>query len=169
MKLNEIKSGESVFIDTNIFLYHFTGVSKHCREFLMRCESKDLFGATGFTILSELCHRLMIAEAIRRGFISASRPAIQLQKKPEAIKKLSEYSACVMNIITWGIKVVQPPEDILMESQAYRTQFGLLTNDSFIPIYMKQANINKLATNDRIFSRIPTLHTYSPSDITQQP
>lgn len=165
MKLNELKTKESVFIDANIFLYHFTGVSKDCREFLKRCELKDLFGITGLTVLAEVCHRLMIAEAIKHRLIHPLRPTLQLQKKPEIIKGLSEYSAQIMNIIDWGIKIIYLPEDILIKSQVYRTQFGLLTNDSFIPIYMRLANTEKLATNDQAFGRIPPLHIYSPSDI----
>ncbi len=165
MKLSELKTGDYVFIDANIFLYHFTGVSKDCREFLKRCESKDLFGITGLTVIVEVCHRLMLAEAIKHGFIRSTKPTIQLQKKPEIIKRLSEYSAQVMNIMSWGIRVINLPEDILLESQIYRTQFGLLTNDSFIPIYMKLANADKLATNDRAFVRIPSLGIYSPADI----
>lgn len=165
MKLSELKTGESVFIDANIFLYHFTGVSCDCKEFLKRCETKDLFGITGLSVLAEVNHRLMIAEAIKCGFITSVRPAIQLEKKFEVIKGLSEYSAQVMNIMNWGIKVVPTPEDILRESQIYRTQFGLLTNDSFMPVYMKFATTNKLATNDRAFARIPSLHLYLPSDI----
>ncbi len=165
MKLNELKNGETVFIDANIFLYHFTGISKDCKELLRRCETKELFGVTGFTVLAEVCHHLMIAEAIKRRLIRSLRPTAQLQKKPEIIKRLSEYSAQIMNITSWGIRVIYPSEDIFTESQIYRTQFGLLTNDSFIPVYMRLANTDKLITNDRAFTCIPSLHIYFPSDI----
>lgn len=165
MRQNEIKSGETVFIDANIFLYHFTGASKDCKELLKRCEMKDLFGITGFTVFAEVCHHLMIAEAIKRKFINPQKPVAQLQKKPEIIKGLSEYSVQVMNIINWGIGIIYPPEDIFLKSQVYRTQFGLLTNDSFIPVYMKSANTDSLFTNDQAFNRIPSLRIYSPCDI----
>lgn len=165
MKLTELKSGDTVFIDANIFLYHFTGASKECKEFLKRCEANDLFGVTGVTVMAEVCHRLMIAEAIQQKHITSTKPAQQLQNKPEVIKRLSEYSAQLMNITSWGIKLIYPPEDIFIKSQIYRTQFGFLTNDSFIPVYMALANTDKLATNDRAFSNIPSLSLYLPSDI----
>jgi len=165
MKFNEIKNGETVFIDANIFLYHFTGISKDCKELLKKCETKEIFGVTSFTVLAEICHHLMIAEAIKRGLIRSLRPAGQLQKKPEIIARLSEYSAQIMNIASWGIKVIYPSEGIFTESQIYRTQFGLLTNDSFIPVQMRLANTDKLITNDQAFTRIPSLHIYFPSDI----
>lgn len=165
MQLNELKTGESVFIDANIFLYHFTGASEDCREFLKRCENGNLFGTTSLAVLAEVCHRLMIAEAVKRGLIRSLKPAVRLQKKPEIVKMLSEYSAQMMNIAGWGIKVVVPPHDMIVKSQIYRSQFGLLTNDSFIPVCMTLANTDKLATNDEAFSRIPSLQVYFPSDI----
>lgn len=165
MKLNELKTQDTVFIDANIFLYHFTGVSYECKEFLKRCEAKDLLGVTSLTVITEVCHHLMIAEAIKEGFVSTARPTVQLQRKPEIVKKLSEYSAQIMNIMDWGIKIITPPPDILIKSQVYRTQFGLLTNDSFIPVYMKLANTDKLVTFDQAFTRLPSLAIYSPSDI----
>ena len=165
MKLNELKTGDSVFIDANIFLYHFTGISNDCKEFLKRCEDKELLGISGITILAEVCHRLMVAEAIKKNLISSQKPAVQLQEKPEIVKKLSEYSTQIMNIMTWGIKIISPDGDILLKSQVFRNQFGLLTNDSFIPVYMRLANTDKLATNDNGFVSIPSLHIYLPSDI----
>lgn len=165
MKFNELKTGDYVFIDANIFLYHFTGSSNECKEFLIRCEEGDIQGFTGFTVLAEVCHQLMIAEAIHRKLISSHRPTIQLQKKPGIIKKLSEYSAQLINIIGWGIKVVFPPEDMLIRSQVFRSQFGLLTNDSFIPVYMRLAGTDKLATNDHAFSLIPSIKIFRPGDI----
>lgn len=165
MRLDELKTGDSVFIDANIFLYHFAGVSKECKEFLKRCEDKDLFGVTGVTILAEVCHQLMIAEAIARKFIRPAKPVLSLQKNPHIIKKLSEYSAQIVNITGWGIKVLGTPDDILIRSQVYRTQFGLLTNDSFIPVYMRLAGTDRLATNDQLFNRIPSLRIYFSSDI----
>lgn len=165
MILNELKTQDVVFIDANIFLYHFTGVSDGCKEFLKRCETKDLLGVTGLTVMVEVCHHLMIAEAIKQELISTAKPTVQLQKKPEVVKKLFEYSAQVMNIINWGIRIIIPPSDILIRSQVYRTQFGLLTNDSFIPVYMKLANTDKLATLDQAFISIPSLQIYSPFDV----
>jgi len=42
MKLSEIESGESVFIDANIFIYHFTGISEESSFFLKQCEEREL-------------------------------------------------------------------------------------------------------------------------------
>ena len=39
LTFNEIADGQSIFIDANIFVYHFTGISKECSNFLLRCET----------------------------------------------------------------------------------------------------------------------------------
>lgn len=165
MILKEIPPKETVFIDANIFLYHFTGVSLDCKEFLKRCENQDLQGVTATTVLAEVCHHLMLAESITSGFITAQKPTSQLQKKPEIIKKLSQYYIQLTSIFTWNIKVLTPPIDLITKSQIYRSQFGLLTNDSFIPVFMSMANTDKIATSDKIFSNIPSFKAYFPSDI----
>ena len=159
-------SGETVFIDSNIFLYHFTGRSEICRQFLKRCEQGDLHAFTGLTLMGEVCHHLMLAEAISKKLISSKKPSQQMQEKPEIVRQLANYYEQLMNIQTWGIKVLTPPEDLLMKSQIYRSRFGLMTNDSFIPVYMQMAETDKLASNDKTFSQIPSLNVFSPSDIT---
>ncbi len=123
-----------------------------------------MFGFTGVTVIAEVCHHLMIAEAIQKKWVSLKKPTVQLQEKPEIVKKLSEYFGQLLNIMDWGIRVITPPEDMIIKSQVFRSQYGFLTNDSFIPVYMKLANINKLATNDKALARISSIEVYFPSD-----
>src|SRR5262245_52369529 len=47
MKLEEVPRGERVFVDANIFIYHFTRLSLECRAFLSRCESGEVQAFTG--------------------------------------------------------------------------------------------------------------------------
>jgi len=60
MKLDEIKTGSEVFVDSNIFIYHFTGVSDECGNFLNRCEQGDLTAITSVNVILEVLHRLII-------------------------------------------------------------------------------------------------------------
>mgnify|MGYP001559388360 CR=1 FL=1 len=46
MKFDELKKGESIFIDANIFIYHFGGQSDECKEILIKCAKGDLKGYT---------------------------------------------------------------------------------------------------------------------------
>ena len=46
MTLADLRDGDSVFIDANIFIYHFGGQSAECRAFLERCARRELLGYT---------------------------------------------------------------------------------------------------------------------------
>lgn len=165
MKLSAIKAGETVFIDANIFIYHFTGLSCECREFLKECAHKRIISFTSNAVLAEVCHRLMAIEAVKLKIIKPAQPAASLRKNPALVRKLSEYYAQITNILSWGIQILPFSQDIFIKSQIYRQHFGLLTNDSFIPVHMESAGTANLASSDKIFASIPQLRLYSPSDI----
>jgi predicted nucleic acid-binding protein len=52
-----------VFIDANIFIYHFGGCSLECKALLERCARRALLGYTSTPVLAEVLHRRMVAEA----------------------------------------------------------------------------------------------------------
>ena len=81
MELNNLPDGQKVFIDANIFIYHFTGASQECQEFLKSCLENKIIGFTATTILAEVCHRLMIMEAISKRLITPLKSYGQLEKK----------------------------------------------------------------------------------------
>jgi len=165
MKLTEIPAGEAVFIDANIFIYHFAGASEECKEFLKNCAQRKITAFTATTVLMEVCHRLMAIEAVKLTLVKPRQSASHLQKNPDLVKKLSVYYAQITNILSWNIRIIPPPADILIKSQIYRQRFGMLTNDSLIPVYMEEANTLNLASVDKLFLTLPALHLYSPSDI----
>ena len=58
---------ESVFVDANAFVYHFTPhptFKAACSDFLDRIEHGDLLGFTSTHVLTDVAHRLMTTEAI---------------------------------------------------------------------------------------------------------
>ena len=165
MRLDEIPSGEKVFIDANIFIYHFTGASEECREFLKGCTQNKFTAFTSTTVLAEVCHRLMAVEAVKRALVQPKQPAMALQKNPAAVKKLSEYYVQITNVLGWGIHIISPHENIFVKSQIYRQRFGLLTNDSMVPVFMEEAGTANLASADQIFASISHLKIYSPADL----
>ena len=165
MKLDEVPPGEKVFIDANIFIYHFTGASQECKEFLKDCAQNKFTAFTSTTVLAEVCHRLMAVEAVKKGLVSPKQPSMALQKNPAAVKKLSEYYVQMTNILGWGIHIINPRENIFVKSQIYRQRFGLLTNDSMIPVCMEEAGTANLASADKMLASIDRVNAYSPCDI----
>ena len=65
--LAALPSGSRVFIDANIFIYHFarSPLTASCTAFLQRVEVGELEGITSVVTLAEAAHRLMILEAIQ--------------------------------------------------------------------------------------------------------
>ena len=91
MLLDQIAAGSRVFIDSTIFIYHFTGASADCKQFLERCEGGDLKGVTSVVVLAEVAHRLMMVEAVSRGSLTTGNVVRKLRAKPELVARLETY------------------------------------------------------------------------------
>ena len=66
MSVDDLLAGDAVFVDANIFTYHFQphptwGAS--CTRLLQRIENQELNGFTSIAVLGEVAHRLMTIEA----------------------------------------------------------------------------------------------------------
>lgn len=68
MRFSDLKKDDDIFIDANIFIYNFGAQSGECRELLLRCARGELTGYTLTSVLSEVLHRSMVAEAIEKGY-----------------------------------------------------------------------------------------------------
>ena len=88
MKLIEIKAGSEVFVDSNIFIYHFTGVSDECSDFLSRCEREELIGMTSVNVILEVLHRLMMVEAVSKNIVKPPNIVKKLNKSPQKIQDM---------------------------------------------------------------------------------
>jgi hypothetical protein len=44
MMFKDLKKGDSIFLDANIFIYNFGAQSDECREVLLRCARGELTG-----------------------------------------------------------------------------------------------------------------------------
>lgn len=164
-KLTDIPAGSAVYVDANIFIYHFTGVSHEATAFLERCEVGDLAGYTGSLVLLEVMHRLMIIEARMKGLSLGSSPARQLADHPDVVKSLHEYNYHVSRIPEMGVTVLDLPPQFASRSFEFRHRYGLLTNDSIIALEMADVGLSWLASSDRAFDRVPQISRAAPSDL----
>jgi len=73
MPLDSLASGTDVLVDANILIYALLESSAQCRRFLNRCSKEELLGVTTVEIVNEVCHRLMLAEALRGGLVSSGQ------------------------------------------------------------------------------------------------
>lgn len=162
MILNDLSRGALVFIDANIFVYHFSGVSADCRTLLKRIEQKELRAATGAHIVLEVLHRLMTIEAISKGLITPGQPAKKLKQNPEVIKQLRDYAKCVNEIGSLSIRVHPVTVRQIRISEAIRSSYGMMTNDSVTAAMMSSYGITNAASLDSDLRRAPV---YQPTNV----
>ncbi len=90
MLLDEISSQTKVFIDSNIFIYHFLDVSESCTNFLERVERGYIDAYTSNTVLSEVMHRLMVAEVVEKYDVKPKGAIRFIKDNPEIIRTLEK-------------------------------------------------------------------------------
>ncbi|MGD0946115.1 MAG: PIN domain-containing protein [Candidatus Binatia bacterium] len=161
----DVQSGSSVFIDANIFIYHFGGESTDCRILLERCARRELQGYSSTSVLAEVLHRLMVAEAIQKELVTAKTAVRRLKSKPEVVRQLTKYNEDVGKIRQMNLTILPLTLDVLTKSEAVRREEGLLTNDSLVVAFMRDSGLSKLATTDGDFGGIDGLDVYRPADV----
>ena len=165
MKLAEIETGSKVFVDSNIFIYHFTGVSNECSDFLERCERGKLQATTTVSVILEVLHCLMVVEATRNDLVKPPDVAKKLSKSPQTVRLLNEYFINTEKIQDMGIAIKPVLFDTLINSHMVRLSSGFMINDSLIIAAMKQDRIKLLATSDSVFESVTEIQMCTPEDI----
>jgi predicted nucleic acid-binding protein len=162
--LAALPAGRHVFIDANIFIYHFTQtpLSASCTAFLRRVEVGNLQGTTSAVVLAEVAHRLMVLEAIAT-FGFPSRTAVkQLKEHPALVKQLTHYKFASEKIPAFNVTVKSITAGHLRLAQSLSATHGLLTNDSLIAAVMQTIALVNLASNDADLSAVPGLTIWQP-------
>lgn len=165
MNLNDLPRNARVFIDANIFVYPFSGVSPECQEFLRRVEVGELRAVTGAHVVLEVLHRMMTVEAISKGLKTPGQPARKLKQNPDVIKRLTDYNNCEREIRALKIRVYAVTARQIRNSEPVRSRYGLMTNDSVTAAMMSSYGIKKVASLDSDLRRVTSLTLYQPSDV----
>jgi predicted nucleic acid-binding protein len=165
MKFSSISANTLLFIDANIFIYHFTNVSQEYTDLLLRYSHQEIDGITTVAVCLEVLHRLMCLEAVSKGLVSPGNVVKKLQTRPEIVKLLSDYNQHVSRIAQMGVSIIPVDHALIEKSAAVRAQTGLLVNDSLILTAMQEFGITALATNDDAFDTIAGIIVYKPSDV----
>jgi len=163
--LGKIEAGRRVFVDSSIFIYHFSGASAQCRDLLRRCETREVSGVTSAVVLAEVLHRLMMIEAVGADLISPGNVAKKLRAKPDVVRQLDRYQEQVAQIPLMGIQVSSLDLSLLLASTDVRRRHGLLTNDSLVATSARVTRCDALATGDADLERIEELPVYRPDDL----
>ncbi len=162
--LPNLPAATDILLDANIFIYAFGRQSSQCLDLLQRCAKEEVTGITTLEIVNEVCHRLMLAEAVNSGVIT-KESAAALKSKPGAVRQLTAYWQQTARIFSLNLLVLTLEEPRIYQAQQERSTHGLLTNDSLLLAAAQSYGINCLATRDGDFDAIPDINIYKPMDI----
>jgi predicted nucleic acid-binding protein len=165
MIFTDLPPGESVFVDANTLIYHFTNQAKYgtsCTALVERIEHKEITGFTSSHCLADVAHRLMTVEAMNRLSWLPTRLAARLKKHRAEIPKLHLYQQATVNVGQLGIHVLAISEPLVLAATNLSQQFELLTGDALIVAVMRQQGLTNLASEDADFDSVPGLTRYAP-------
>lgn len=165
MSVDDLLDGDAVFVDANIFTYHFQphpiwGAS--CTRLLQRIENRQVEGLTTIAVLGEVSHRLMTIEA--HHILGWSFPGIgnKLRSNPAEVQNLTGFRVAVEKVLQGRIQILQLTPGTLATAVILCQQLGLLTNDGLILATMQAHGLSKLASHDADFDRVPGITRYAP-------
>jgi predicted nucleic acid-binding protein len=165
MTFGDLVAGDAVFVDANILTYHFQPhpiLGAPCADLLRRIENQELAGFTTTHALSEVSHRLMTIQA--SVFLGWPFAGIgnRLRANPAAVRKLTAFRQAIDQVLQSKLQVLTIVPPLLAAAAALSQQIGLLTNDGMIVAVMQAHGLNKIASNDADFDRVPGLTRYAP-------
>jgi predicted nucleic acid-binding protein len=146
----DLPRGSNVLIDANVFIYALDRRSVQCRQLLDRCAREEISGMTTVEVINEVCHRLMLAEAVAAGDIT--RPAaILMKRKPAALIRLTRYWPLTESIFGLNLAIIPLDENRIRRAAEIGTQYALLTNDSMLLAAAREYGVRALASHDSDF------------------
>jgi len=168
--LAALPAGTRVFVDTNIFDLDYRGKSATCSAFITRVARGEVVAYVNTQVLSDLLHKLMLAEAYVKGLITrrqASALKERLQANRALAASLTDYQTQFENTLAIGLKVLRINRALLIETKDERATHGLMTGDS-----LHLGNMNRhgpplrdIVTYDGDFAHIPSLTVWEPMDV----
>ncbi len=165
MDINSLPQGASVLVDANIFIYYLGGMSPDCRAFLQRVTRGEIEAHITTTIIAEVLHRRMMAEAIAKGLITAGQVIKKLKANPSLISLLTDYTTEVEELRRLPFQITEVTTADIAASHALRRTHGLFVNDSINLACAERLGLANIVTHDADFSRVLTVSVWQPADV----
>jgi predicted nucleic acid-binding protein len=166
MILAAIPAGARVFVDANVFLYHFMPhpiFKQSCTDFLERIELLQLSGCTTANVISEVAHRLMTYECHQVHGWPMAGMGNRLRRHPQQVQLLTRYRQAIDEISLLGLQIFPVTGPLVSQAADFCRQFGILMNDGIIAATMHAQNVHEIASNDTDFDRVPGIQRFSPA------
>ncbi len=165
MDIKSLPAATRCLVDANIFIYHFGVSSGESTAFLARVARREIEAHITTTIIAEVLHRRMAAEAITKGLISPGKPLQKLKANPAVIKGLTDYVSEVEKLLKLPIVIHDITAAEVAASHALRAAHGLFVNDSINLACALGLGLADVVTRDEDFSRVTGITTWEPTDI----
>jgi len=163
LNLYQVPPGTRIFIDSNIFLYIFLKHpkwGKSCQEFIQRIEEMDIQGVVDEFVYNEVMHKLMVTAMVNRFHCSPQEAIISVKKTPEILKDFPALWEAGEMLQEMNVKVISGP--FFPESFALMQEQHLLITDAVHVAAMNKEKVTHIASNDKDFSRVPSLSVWKP-------
>ena len=101
MKFTDLVPGDVVFVDANIFVYHFAPdpvLQMPCGQFLQRIENQEIHAFTSTHVLAEAAHRLLTLEARTHFGWSSGKVVQRLKQNPSSMHNLTQFRIAIEHV-----------------------------------------------------------------------
>ena len=162
-RLSDFPSGGLLFLDANIFLEHLLRGEPACTTLFQRLRDGEVRGVTSVAVLAEVRHRLLLTEAVRRGYVAESRRALEaVRSRPDILSHLSACDVGLNLLLETPLRLVSVTPSQFRTAQRLSLRYHLLTNDALHLATLRAHRLRHLASADRDFRHIPHLTLWDP-------
>jgi predicted nucleic acid-binding protein len=166
MTFDDLPAGTRVFLDANIFVYHFIvhpQFGAAATTLLERIENGDFFGVTSVSVIADVYHRLMTLEASDLLGWPMNGMAHRLKRHPDEVQKLARYRQALDEISILPLQIVPLTTSFVARAADVSRQHGLLCNDALIVAVMRDQGLQHIASHDADFDRVTGIIRYAPA------
>jgi predicted nucleic acid-binding protein len=165
MTFADLAPGDALFVDANTLIHLFQPHPQwghECQQLIQRIDNQDLIAFTSTHVVSEVCHRLMTMEAIRKLHWPLPGIGNRLRTNPDAVRGLSQFRLAVEQIAHSRLQILTITPAILVVAVALCQTLGLLTNDAITVALMQAHGLPRIASSDTDFDRVPGIMRCGP-------
>lgn len=165
MSFANLASGDSLFLDANVFVYDFGPhpvFGPPGKALLTRIENCDLTGFISVAVFDDVAHRLMTVEACQAFGWPYAGIGQRLRRHPAEIQKLLKSRQALDEIIRIGVRVLPVNAQHVLQAADLCRRHGVLSGDGLILAVMQSHGLTHLASNDADFDRVPGITRFSP-------
>jgi predicted nucleic acid-binding protein len=165
MTVADLLPGDAVFVDANIFVYHFApdpAFPVSCGQLLQRIENQEIQGFTSTHVLAEAAHRLLTLEARVRFQWSSGKVVQRLKQNPTSMEQLTHFRTAIERVAQSRIVIWPANSGLLVTAAGLCQRPGLLITDALSIALIQAHGLTKLASDDADFDRVLGITRYAP-------